>query len=71
MKQHIICGRPLSPRELVWGLVAVIAFIAALGMLFRYPILAGVAFGVSIAALGRGGFLQEFKRTIRNIRYLE
>ncbi len=68
MKKHIICGRPLSPRELVWGIVAVIAFTVACGVLFWYPILSLVALGVSVVAFGRGGFLQEFKRAIRNVR---
>lgn len=63
MKKQIIHGRPLSPQEFAWGIVALVALTAAFGMLFRYPILAIVAFGVLIAALGRGGFL----RNIRNV----
>jgi hypothetical protein len=68
MGNRIICGRPLSARELAWGLAALIALTVAFGTLIWYPIFGIMALGVSLAALERGGFFGEFKRLLRNIR---
>ncbi len=65
-KERIICGRPLSPRELAWSLLAAIAFIVAGATLFRYPILALATFCISVVALGRSGFFRGPQQKIRN-----
>lgn len=74
MKNQIICGRPLSPRELgklAWFLIAMVNLFVAIYAILLYPVTAGgilaiASLGVSLVALDRAGFLQDLKRVIRD-----
>lgn len=65
MKKHIICGRPLSPRELAWNIVTLVALLVALGTLIWYPLVGAVALGAFVLAALHNGFFRRIKKEFR------
>lgn|GEM_PF-2607573 len=59
----------MSPRQLIWSIVTLIAFTVVFGALIWYPVLAAAALVALVFTAGRAGAFRRLKQEFR--RFLD